>query len=409
MTRTQAKQLEVIVYTPEPFDGAARYAAEVVKALHTEGIQASLFCPDNFAYSEELWGCGVPMSFAPVRDVSRASLFMRIWRNLKFAVRSSLALHSTMSGGECVHFQNPLHFPLGLLPYLVVRLNRGHIILTAHDPIPHRWRLPRYLRAYEMSMLQQSYRHADAIVVHNLAGKTALQDTFKVPSNRIHVIPHGPVSSREARSTYPSFEKLKLLCFGAIRENKGIHLAIEAVQQLNAQTPIPIELNIRGELYTAAEGAYWNSCLRLIERAPLGIDVEEGFVPDEEVGQLFASHHAVLLPYLDFFSESGVAAMAISHGRPIIATNSGGLGEMMTQLECGIPISSPVVADVVDAINLVLSCGRDKLEEMGRTGRSHLYLRRSWRMIAERTVEVYSSCQPSRLRRQKSSAISAAS
>lgn len=387
------RAIKAIVCTPEPMDGAARYAAEFVKGLRAEGLAVALYCPRNFAYTEEVREAGVAVISAPERDVAPASLIRRLARNFVFAMRSGRSLLRAMAGGETVHFQNPLHFPLGLLEYAAVRIRRGRIVLTAHDPVPHRWRLGKCLRRFEQAMLAVSYRMADRVVVHNAAGRKVLQSSFGVSEERIEVVPHGAVVTAQEVFAHPAFDQLRLLCFGAIRQNKGIHLAIEAVQHLRAEAGLPIALTIRGCLYTAAEAGYWNACLQSISRAPDGIDVQEGFVPDDEIPQLLALHHALILPYMDFFSESGVAALAVAHSRPILTTASGGLGEMLDQLQCGIAIQKPDTASVMKAIEAALRAGPEQLHEMGRRGCTNLLALRSWPLIAKRTAQIYAELQ----------------
>jgi glycogen synthase len=377
-----------IVYTPEPMDGAARYTTDFVKALRAEGVRVALFCPRNFVYADELRESGVPLLQTGERDVRPASLLRRIARNICFALTSTRSLFSAMSGGETVHFQMPLHLPLGFVCYTAVRLKKAHIVLTAHDPLPHRWRMPGRLSSFEKAMLGMSYRMADAIVVHNLSGKAILEKHFGVSASRIEVVPHGPMADLGMECDYPEFDRLKLLCFGAIRENKGIQLAIEAVQALRARG-YQVELTIRGELYTASEEQYWCDCLELTARSPEGIHVEEGFVPDGQISELMAAHHAVLLPYSAFFSESGVAALAVTHARPLLATRDGGLGEMLDELHCGIAIDEPDVVSIMRAIEKAFEAGPECLREMGTSGRANLLAKRSWRTIAQRTAQIY--------------------
>jgi glycosyltransferase involved in cell wall biosynthesis len=318
-------------------------------------------------------------------------LLTRIWRNLVYAVRSAQAQYKLMDRGDSVHFMNPVHFPLGFAAYAVVWLRGGNIVLTAHDPLPHRWRFPGILQKFEKYMLGVAYRMSDSVVVHNAVGREVLVREFGVDRRRIQVIPHGPIGSESGQGEYPGPETLNLLAFGAIRENKGLLLAIRAVQNLRSKVAIPIQLTIRGELYTASEETYWNECLAQIAKAPEGIDAELRFVEEGEIAGLFAKHHAVILPYTEFFSESGVAALAVSRKRPIMATAAGGLGDMMRDLQCGIVIESAETAAVEQAILKAIEMGRDGLKQMGERGESALRSSRSWDSIGRRTADVYRS------------------
>jgi len=55
---------------------------------------------------------------------------------------------------------------------------------------------------------------------------------------------------------------LELLMFGALRENKGVHLAIAAVQSLYQQG-VPVRLTIAGRVMNRDEAEYWERCTEL--------------------------------------------------------------------------------------------------------------------------------------------------
>src|ERR1019366_8144671 len=166
-----------------------------------------------------------------------------------------------------------------------------------------------------------------------------------------------------------------------------------AVQKLRGQLSIPVRLTISGKLYNAAETQYWKRCMQMIENDPEGIEVSEGFVADADIPSLFARHHALILPYTDFFSESGVAALALSHRRPILSTTAGGLGEMIDQFGCGIGISTADVNGVMAAIRTAAEAGPERLRQMGKTGERKLCQARSWDTVAKHTIDLYSNVQ----------------
>jgi glycogen(starch) synthase len=380
----------IVIHTPEPQDGAAQYVSELVAALAGIGLEVVLFCPENFKYAQKVREAGVAICASPERVVSTASLASRLFRNFQFLAGAALSQMRLARRRDIFHFQNTLHLPLGFVFYLLVKLQGGSIMLTAHDPLPHRWRFSKRLKWLERAMLGRSYRMCKKIVVHNERGKEILEREFQIDPARIAVIPHGPFSAASTEHTpYPEFDSLRLLAFGAIRENKGLHLAIEAVQIVNRASNIPVYLTIAGRAHTSAEEQYWSQCQKLIALTPELFEVDLGYVPDEKVSGIVASHHAVILPYQNFFSESGVAALALSHDRPIIATTAGGLGELLRKGLGGISIDSPTVEAVVDAIQMALQIGPRVLLQRGINGRKFVTEARSWDWIARQTAKVY--------------------
>ena len=381
--------MRIILHTPEPIHGAARYVCELAKALARGRESVVLHCPANFEYKEEAKAAGVELKYAPARDVSLQGLWARLSRNLCFALYSAWDLFRITRKGDVVHFEFPIHLPLGFLGLILVRLRGARVVLTAHDPVPHRWRFGATLHRFERAMLAAFYRGCDEIVVHNDSGKEILRCEFDLPESRITVIPHGPMSQAETVHE-PARDCLRLLVFGSIRENKGIHLAIQAVQAVNQGTKTPrARLTIVGLLEDSRESGYWRRCRELIASAPEAFEVSEHFIADQELPSLFGRHHAVLLPYVDFHSESGVAALALSQGCPILATRAGGLGQLLQQSECGVAIEAVTVNGVAEAIEKALAAGFDQLSRIGTTGRDFMIRVRGWELIAAETQLMY--------------------
>jgi len=380
----------VILHTAEPTHGLAQYVSELVLALAKSGVPVVLFCPANFEYEAKVRAAGVEIVHAAYRETSDAGLAERLRRNFVFVARTALRQFRLVQRGDIVHFQSVLHLPLGFVFFFLVILRGGSLVLTAHDPLPHRWRFPRGLRWLERKMLEISYCLCDRIIVHNQSGKDVLVRQLRQEADRVLVIPHGPYSdAADNEVAYPGFDCLRLLAFGSIRENKGLHLAIRAVQMSASDSRIPVHLTITGRPYNADEQKYWHRCKELIAAKPDGIDTIERTIAAEELGPLLARHHAVLLPYTEFFSESGVAVLALSYRRPILATAAGGLAELMQRGACGIPIESPSSRAVADAISAAIDLGPEQLRQMGIAGNKFIRETRSWDSVARQTVQVY--------------------
>jgi glycogen(starch) synthase len=381
----------VLMHTPEPQHGMAQYVSTIAKALSKSGVPVVLFCPENFVRKEELRAAGVHIEYAAFRPVSSAGVAERIMRNISFAMRSAPRQFRVTRPGDIVHFQSILHLPLGFAFLFAAILARASIVLTVHDPTPHRWRLPRGLNWIERKMLEIAYRLSDKIIVHNSEGKDLMVRRFHIPETSVSVIPHGHYSGEVSQTAFPPSDCLRLLAFGSVRENKGLHLAIRATRIVNASSRMPVILTIAGRAHNAAEERYWEECKKLIVSRGGEIQLIEGHIADEEIAPLLARHHAVLLPYTEFHSESGVALLALSHSRPILATTTGGLGDLMQRGACGVPIMSASAEAVADAIAMAIDMGSERLQELGSRGYNFVRRTRSWESIARQTTAVYGS------------------
>jgi glycogen(starch) synthase len=385
----------IILHTSEPSSGAARYVSELVYGLIANGAEVTLFCPPTFEFLHDVEASGAKLILAGHRSVGHAGFVTRVARNVWYLVTTAFRQLLATQPGDVLHFQFPLYFPAGLVFFALAWLRGCPIVFTAHDPKPHKWLLPKSLRLLEWSMVRFAYSISNRVIVHNETGKEVLVREFRQSPEKIAVVPHGPLRASLEIGLAPS-GPMRLLVFGSIRENKGVRLAIEAVQSLNSSDATKVGLTIAGTVANAREQSYWADCKALIARSPRGIQVMEQYVPGREVGKLISEHHALLLPYSNFTSESGVAALALANGRAIIATRAGGLGEILAQCDCGIPIETATAEGVREAIRAALQHGPEALQKMGEAGGALMDSGRSWVEIGEKTLAVYAAVSQDR-------------
>jgi glycosyltransferase involved in cell wall biosynthesis len=134
-----------------------------------------------------------------------------------------------------------------------------------------------------------------------------------------------PRSKSEARTNLdlPLDQKI-ILFFGFIRDYKGLDLLLEAMSstEIKAQN---IKLVVAGEFYANRE-KYESmvSSLRIEDQLYWHTD----FIPDAKIADYFSAADAVVLPY-KASTQSGVTQIAFYYDLPIIATNVGGIKEMV--------------------------------------------------------------------------------
>ncbi|MDQ2949315.1 MAG: glycosyltransferase family 4 protein [Acidobacteriota bacterium] len=384
------RQSRIVLHTPEPESGAARYVYELTRALACGGWAPTLLAPDNFEYRSCLSSeTQVEFSGLGLRsNETGRGLRSRIIGNLRFLLRSWLEQYRAMRGCDVIHFQFPLHPPFGLVPFVLAKLRGCKIIFTAHDPVPHKWLFPKPWNRIERWSLACIYGLSDRVIVHSAAGSQKVMEEFAVRAEKLAVIAHGPFALPfHSEDMLPS-DSLNVLLFGALRENKGVHLAIEAVENL-VRHGIPVRLTIAGETPNGKEAAYWSVCERLLAESSAGIELKKRYIHEGEIPALLAQSHCVLLPYTAFSSDSGIAALALSNRKPIIATSSGGLGELLRAAELGITIKEPTVAGVQDALLKAWQAGPDELRRLGRNGADHILKNCSWSLAARKTGDLY--------------------
>jgi len=282
-----------------------------------------------------------------------------------------------------VTIMDPLPFALAML--LLLRLSGARIIFIVHDPLPHAWHLPPSLRGVERALWHGGHRLSHALVVLSEPSRMALMRELPDYPGPVTVIDHGIFGVDEVA---PLPRAGVMLLFGTLRSNKGIMEAIEGVRRARALMAHPLRLLIRGGGHRD-EAEYLAQVRRAAADAGDAVDLDVGYVSEEALPGLIAGCDALLMPYKDFHSQSGVAMVAAGYGRPIIASAAGGLATLMEEgMPCS-PIAQPVTGEGV--AQAVLSFFRQPYEEWEDRAlryREHMLDRYGWKRIGARFAEL---------------------
>lgn len=133
-----------------------------------------------------------------------------------------------------------------------------------------------------------------------------------------------------------------LLFFGLIRDYKGLDILLDAFPKLGDG----YQLVIAGECYGS-----FDKYAAQIEASGCGdrIKVFERYIPDEEVPLFFSAADLCTLPYRSA-TQSGITAVSLHFGVPIVATRTGGLEETIEKPGIGVMAESITPEGVADAI-----------------------------------------------------------
>lgn len=138
-----------------------------------------------------------------------------------------------------------------------------------------------------------------------------------------------------------------LLFFGFIRDYKGLDLLIEAFNQLDNT----YNLIIAGECYGSFE-----KYQAMINNSPRkeNIYIFTDYIPDNKVPLFFGAADVCILPYKSA-TQSGITSIAYHFEKPIIATDVGGLKEIITHESTGLIVPEPKSNLIASAIEFFFS------------------------------------------------------
>ncbi len=227
-----------------------------------------------------------------------------------------------------------------------------------------------------------AFWRSQQLIVHAHLLKESLVKEFRVPQARVCVLPHGELGSLYqylAKENNIVREPYTLLFYGRIWAYKGLNFLLKAM-------PSVIERFPQVKLIIAGKGD------NLEKYFPNGYDekhyeILNRYIPSEDVAVLFQRSTAVILPYIEA-SQSGVAPLAYAMGTPVIASEIGGLAEIIDSEQDGLLVPPKDASALAKAIIRLLS--DSKLQHQIQT--AALYRCQddlNWSNIAVQTIEVY--------------------
>lgn len=186
------------------------------------------------------------------------------------------------------------------------------IALICHNLVDHD------AGALKKRISDQVLNMADAFFVHSSEHKRSLQSTRPgkpVVQHPIPVYGHYP----PALHPLPKRGRLELLFFGFIRPYKGLDVLIEAIRLLDDP-----------EVYLTVIGEYWGDSSVLVKQTEACPNIESHlrYMSDGEAADYFARADFVMLPYRAA-TGSAVASVAFHYDKPIIASQTGGLPDVV--------------------------------------------------------------------------------
>jgi glycosyltransferase involved in cell wall biosynthesis len=228
-----------------------------------------------------------------------------------------------------------------------------------------------------------AFYRSQQIIVHANHLRTAMIENFRVPTQKLTTIPHGELGSlyqRLAKNQEPvAREPYTLLFTGRIWPYKGLKYLIAAMPLVAASIPAV-------KLIIAGSGENINQYLSE-DYDRDRYEILNRFIGADEMVQLFQRSALSILPYVEA-SQSGVAALACGMGTPMIASDVGGLSELIKHEQDGLLVPPADTQKLADAIIRLLK-DQPLQQQMRQSLSARCHQDLNWSNIANQTLEVY--------------------
>ncbi|WP_132251196.1 glycosyltransferase family 4 protein [Methylobacterium segetis] len=290
---------------------------------------------------------------------------------------------------------NAIHFqwtPLPVVDRWFVPLFRtiAPVILTVHDSSPFNNNPKSRLQAFGSISIMRRFDH---LIVHTDAARRTLI-RYGLAADRISRIDHGVLGQCVPTGLVPLQEKkaddaVVVLLFGQIKPYKGVDVLIRALQYLPDDVRSIIRVHIVGRPQMDVDPLMALARTSGVEDL---IKWDLRFVGEEEIPAILAGSDITAMPYREI-DASGVLMMALSTGRPIVASNIGLFAEMLVDGEHGFLVPQEDAPALGHALTRLVRSPATRTA-MANNLRALSASIPDWRDIAEATSDVYLRIRP---------------
>ena len=243
---------------------------------------------------------------------------------------------------DVIHVQEATNEALYIF-FLWLIFKRKKYYLTVHDPLSHSGddsKLPIRKRL----LIYALRRCAVGIAVHGRHLAELLRSSPKFRDKIIIPIHHPAlrIQKRYNQDWIPG----KILFAGRMQAYKGLGVFCEAMERLISKG-VPAFPVVAG---SGPELAIYRKRLESMKNAV----VIDRFLMPSELDHLIQEAQIIALPYQDG-SQSGIGAMALGHGRPVVVSNVGSLPEMMPHNIVGLVVNPNDSVNFSAAVELIIS------------------------------------------------------
>jgi glycosyltransferase involved in cell wall biosynthesis len=319
-------------YPRYPGDVAGRFVGDAVEQLRRRGVDVEVVGPEQFRTYGLTYGHGV-----------LGNLRRRPW--LALLVPSLLA--GFVRAARRVD-ADLLHAHWLSAGWVASRTGKPYVVQVWGTDVELARRLP--------ALARRVLRGASAVIA---ASTSLAEQARELGARETRVIPSGvDLPELEGEEADP----LEVLYAGRLSAEKGVLELVEAARGLN--------------LVVAGDGP-------LRHRVPQA----RGFVPHDQLQRLYRRAAVVVCPSRrEGFGVTCLEAMA--HARPVVATDVGGLRDLVVDGETGLVVRPRDPQGLRRALDRLLA-DPELRRRLGAAGRERARQRFSWQAVTDATLDVY--------------------
>jgi glycosyltransferase involved in cell wall biosynthesis len=231
----------------------------------------------------------------------------------------------------------------GTISMFVRRWTGAKTLFICDNVVPHEKRIG------DTAFTRYAFRYVDYFIVQSKAVEHDLnafqpRARYKLAPHPVYEIFGKSLLKANARAKLGLTDKRVILFFGYIRRYKGLHTLLDAMPTILEK--VKLKLLVVGEFYDDEE-----KYRQQIADSRLQNDVvlHAEYVANEQVGLYFSACDVVVLPYVSA-TQSGIVQIAYQFDKPVIATDVGGLAEVVLNEKTGFIVPPQQPTAVANAV-----------------------------------------------------------
>lgn len=365
------------------------WIVEIIKMLRDRGITAEVLAPSyegltdhsiegitvyRFRYCPSRWETLTHNEGAP-NKIKNPLYMLLVPPYMFFGLLRTIAL-CRPGRYDVIHVHWPL--PSGIFGLLGKWLGKTRLVASFHGAELLLTRRFPFLKP----VLAFIIRHCDAVSANSQFTADLIRQLADVP---VHVIPYG---SRIEIKDLPTNQVAsdRVLFVGRLIERKGLPFLLEAVSLLADRRSLHLDV--------VGEGSLKTELMSMADRLGVSDKVTfRGRVDDEELTDLYAQCDCFVLPAIvDSHGDTeglGVVLLeAMSYRKPVIATNVGGIPDIIHDEETGLLVEQKDAEALAKAVERCLD-DSDLAKRLGEQGAVYVQQHFDWSRIVDEVEALY--------------------
>jgi glycosyltransferase involved in cell wall biosynthesis len=309
--------MKIVIVTNNYFPtmgGISTYVHDLVEELKNQGQEIYLFYPNRRNY---------------FNFFSKISFVLKTLNNIKKKIENDEIIINSHSANYCL-----------LIGILCKLFYNAKVIHTYHTPVSK-----KYLSFYLT-------RFADTLIYVSIATRNLYQKFGVKPHPNEIIIPGGIDTTKFLPGNILNDDIFRILFVGRISKEKGI---IELIKAIEIIRDYNIKVSIVGTAQNKVQFDYFKRVKELVLKLKLkGIIEFTGKIVGDKLIRKYSESKIFVCPSICEESAPMVIAEALSCGLPVVAFNTGGLAERITNKINGILVEKHNINDFANSIKTLI-------------------------------------------------------